>query len=129
MDHFNKRCRNTKSGRSKKNKQTKMPMPWLQIFPHKYMFTCISMQLRGIKQSKATQQHQLRWLTFSSFQRKSELPRWDSNQRHCFSRPVLLPVHVTLLEHCWRTSGYNLICTSCQKYMYTKFYTHLLQIH
>ena len=44
---------------------------------------------RLIKQSKATQHDQLRRLTFSSFQRKSEL---DSNPRHCFSGPVLYPL-------------------------------------
>ena len=37
------------------------------------MDTCMYMYI--IKQSKATQQCQLRWLTFSSFQRKCELPQ------------------------------------------------------
>ena len=38
-------------------------------------YMCMMKYWRHNKQGKATQQHHLRWLTFSPFQRKSELPQ------------------------------------------------------
>ena len=44
--------------------------------------TCTIMHIHVHEQSKATQHHHLRWL---SFKENVSCPRWDSNPHHCFS--------------------------------------------